>query len=129
MHRQIRRNLRRRATARIAVFALSLIAGAAVAATSSRSYGAATHGEASDPFAELTATARTRLTFSDDLDRSTTTPPTIDASDDAVDPATGEPTHERVNPVPLTPQLGAATLTLVGLLIARYRRNLAQWLA
>lgn len=51
----------------------------------------------------------------------------------AVDPASDssvedENATEHVNPVPVTPQLGAATLTFAGLLIARYRRNVIKWL-
>src|SRR5690349_20956697 len=50
-------------------------------------------------------------------------------SDKLAPDAADQRTNEPVNPVPLTPQLGAAVLTLIALAIARYRGPLIKWLA
>jgi len=48
-------------------------------------------------------------------------------------PETDEPAPETqrdpVNPVPLSPQLGAAMMTLAGAIVYRHRRPLLKWLA
>jgi hypothetical protein len=119
--RTLRRPRPRRRHAWLAACGLSLVACLSVA--TSRSLAGATDGRR----------------FLEDLDATPTRPLDDDlngpasTNQNAVDPAgdasaDDENTKEHVNPVPVTPQLGAAALTFAGLLIVRYRRDAIKWL-
>jgi hypothetical protein len=100
---------------------LSLVACLGVAA--SRSFGGPTN---SQRFLELVDPKPTHL-LDEQPDRPASTKQTaVDTASDSS--ADDDNVKEHVNPVPVTPQLGAATLTFAGLLVVRYRRNVMKWL-
>jgi len=117
-----RRPRPRRRHAWLAACGLSL--AACLGAATSRSFAGTTDGRR---FTEVVDPQPTHL-LDEQLDRPGTTRQiaTDPASDSSA--ADDENAKEHVNPVPVTPQLGAAALTFAGILIVRYRRDVIKWL-